>query len=154
MLFESSNTHACSRLPAERLDLDDPQWEDIHVITGALKLFFRELPEPLVPYGFFHDVVETVNTIKDSLKLLVVSMPPHNLHTLRHMIRHLRRVMERSDSNRMTTQNIGIVFGPTLMRPENESGNMAINMVYQNQAVELLLSEYQRIFGAEQTGSY
>uniref|UniRef100_A0A8C1W085 Rho GTPase activating protein 9 n=1 Tax=Cyprinus carpio TaxID=7962 RepID=A0A8C1W085_CYPCA len=146
-------------LVQERLDLDDPQWEDIHVITGALKLFFRELPEPLVPYGFFHDVVETVKTSEyldkvDRLKLLVLSMPPPNHHTLRHMIRHLRRVMERSDSNRMTTQNIGIVFGPTLMRPENESGNMAINMVYQNQAVELLLSEYQQIFGAEQTASY
>uniref|UniRef100_A0A673GZ59 Rho GTPase activating protein 9 n=1 Tax=Sinocyclocheilus rhinocerous TaxID=307959 RepID=A0A673GZ59_9TELE len=143
----------------ERLDLDDPQWEDIHVITGALKLFFRELPEPLVPYGFFHDVVETVKLSDyldkvDRLKLLVLSMPPHNQHTLQHMIQHLRRVMERSDSNRMTTQNIGIVFGPTLMRPENESGNMAINMVYQNQAVELLLSEYQRIFRTEQTGSY
>uniref|UniRef100_A0A672L3N9 Rho GTPase activating protein 9 n=1 Tax=Sinocyclocheilus grahami TaxID=75366 RepID=A0A672L3N9_SINGR len=135
----------------ERLDLDDPQWDDIHVITGALKLFFRELPEPLVPYGFFHDVVETVKLSDyldkvDRLKLLVLSMPPHNQHTLQHVIQHLRRVMERSDSNRMTTQNIGIVFGPTLMRPENESGNMAINMVYQNQAVELLLSEYQQIF--------
>lgn len=61
----------------------------------------------------------------------------------------LFRVMERSGSNRMTTQNIGIVFGPTLMRPENESGNMAINMLYQNQAIELLLSQYQQIFGAE-----
>uniref|UniRef100_A0A8C2GUF6 Rho GTPase activating protein 9 n=1 Tax=Cyprinus carpio TaxID=7962 RepID=A0A8C2GUF6_CYPCA len=137
-------------LVQERLDLDDPQWEDIHVITGALKLFFRELPEPLVPYGFFQDIVETVS----ELKHLVLSMPPPNHHTLRHMIQHLRRVMECSDSNRMTTQNIGIVFGPTLMRPENESGNMAINMVYQNQAVELLLSEYQQIFGAEQTASY
>uniref|UniRef100_A0A8C2BHI8 Rho GTPase activating protein 9 n=1 Tax=Cyprinus carpio TaxID=7962 RepID=A0A8C2BHI8_CYPCA len=143
----------------ERLDLDDPQWEDIHVITGALKLFFRELPEPLVPYGFFQDIVETVKLSDyeekvERLKHLVLSMPPPNHHTLRHMIQHLRRVMECSDSNRMTTQNIGIVFGPTLMRPENESGNMAINMVYQNQAVELLLSEYQQIFGAEQTASY
>uniref|UniRef100_A0A9J7ZB90 Rho GTPase activating protein 9 n=1 Tax=Cyprinus carpio carpio TaxID=630221 RepID=A0A9J7ZB90_CYPCA len=146
-------------LVQERLDLDDPQWEDIHVITGALKLFFRELPEPLVPYGFFQDIVETVKLSDyeekvERLKHLVLSMPPPNHHTLRHMIQHLRRVMECSDSNRMTTQNIGIVFGPTLMRPENESGNMAINMVYQNQAVELLLSEYQQIFGAEQTASY
>ncbi|XP_043088122.1 rho GTPase-activating protein 15 isoform X3 [Puntigrus tetrazona] len=138
----------------ERLDLDDPQWEDIHVITGALKLFFRELPEPLVPYGFFHDVVEAAKlsdyTEKvDKLKMLVISMPPPNQSTLRHMIRHLRRVMESSDRNRMTTQNIGIVFGPTLMRPENESGNMAINMVYQNQAIELLLSHFLQIFGAE-----
>ncbi|KAL1272238.1 hypothetical protein QQF64_028100, partial [Cirrhinus molitorella] len=83
-------------LVQERLDLDDPQWEDIHVITGALKLFFRELPEPLVPYGFFHDVVEAVKIPDylekvDRLKLLVISMPPPNQHTLRHMIQHLRR---------------------------------------------------------------
>lgn len=145
-------------LVQDRLDLDDPQWEDVHVITGALKLFFRELPEPLVPYEFFQDMVEAVKISDylekmERLKLLVFNMPTPNHDTLRHMIRHLTRVMECSDSNRMTTQNIGIVFGPTLMRPENEGGNMAINMVYQNQAIELLLSESQQIFGAEPTGS-
>uniref|UniRef100_A0AAR2JT52 Rho GTPase activating protein 9 n=1 Tax=Pygocentrus nattereri TaxID=42514 RepID=A0AAR2JT52_PYGNA len=127
----------------ERIDLEDPQWEDIHVITGALKLFFRELPEPLVPYGFFHDIVETV----------IISMPPPNHDTMRHMFRHLKRVMEHSDSNRMTTQNIGIVFGPTLMRPQSDCGNMAVNMVYQNQAVELILSEYDQIFGPDLSDS-
>lgn len=45
----------------EKLNLDASDWEDIHVITGALKLFFRELPEPLVPFGFFTDIVETVS---------------------------------------------------------------------------------------------
>ncbi|XP_077053746.1 rho GTPase-activating protein 15-like isoform X5 [Siphateles boraxobius] len=147
-------------LVQERLDLDDPQWDDIHVITGALKLFFRELPEPLIPYGFFHDIVEAVKIPDylekvERLKFLVINMPPPNHDTLSHMIRHLKRVKESSDCNRMTTQNIGIVFGPTLMRPENEGGNMAVNMVYQNQAIELLLSESQRIFLTdEQTGSH
>lgn len=27
--------------------------EDVHVLTGALKLFFRELKEPLIPYRAF-----------------------------------------------------------------------------------------------------
>ncbi|GAA6087382.1 rho GTPase-activating protein 15 isoform X1 [Tachysurus ichikawai] len=63
------------------------------------------------------------------------------------------RVMEHSDCNRMTMQNIGIVFGPTLMRPQNDCANMAINMVYQNQAVELLLSEYDQIFGSDSSTS-
>lgn len=63
------------------------------------------------------------------------------------------RVMEHSDSNRMTTQNIGIVFGPTLMRPQSDCANMAINMVYQNQAVELILSEYDEIFGSDPSRS-
>nr|XP_033483047.1 rho GTPase-activating protein 9 isoform X3 [Epinephelus lanceolatus] len=136
----------------EKLNLDESDWEDIHVITGALKLFFRELPEPLVPFGFFTDIVETVKMSDymdkvDRLKCLVLNMPPPNHDTLRFMCRHLKRVLERSDTNRMTTQNIGIVFGPTLMRPERDNGNMAVNMVYQNQAVELILSEFDHIFG-------
>uniref|UniRef100_A0A672ZRG4 Rho GTPase activating protein 9 n=1 Tax=Sphaeramia orbicularis TaxID=375764 RepID=A0A672ZRG4_9TELE len=123
----------------EKLNLDESEWEDIHVITGALKLFFRELPEPLVPYDHMDKV--------DRLKCLVLNMPPPNHDTLLFMCRHLKRVLEHSDTNRMTTQNIGIVFGPTLMRPERDNGNMAVNMVYQNQAVELILSEYEHIFG-------
>uniref|UniRef100_A0A674BEG9 Rho GTPase activating protein 9 n=1 Tax=Salmo trutta TaxID=8032 RepID=A0A674BEG9_SALTR len=50
-----------AELVQEKLNLDQSEWEDIHVITGALKLFFRELPEPLVPYGFFTDIVETIS---------------------------------------------------------------------------------------------
>ncbi|KAM9758962.1 rho GTPase-activating protein 15 isoform 1-T2 [Menidia menidia] len=135
----------------EKLNLDESEWEDIHVITGALKLFFRELPEPLVPYGFFTDIVETVKMSDhmekvDRLKCLVLNMPPPNHDTLQFMCRHLRRVLEHATTNRMTSQNIGIVFGPTLMRPERDNGNMAVNMVYQNQAVELILSEYDHIF--------
>uniref|UniRef100_A0A3Q3J726 Rho-GAP domain-containing protein n=1 Tax=Monopterus albus TaxID=43700 RepID=A0A3Q3J726_MONAL len=130
----------------EKVNLDDSEWEDIHVITGALKLFFRELPEPLVPYGFFTDIMETVNKV-DRLKCLVLNMPPPNHDTLQFMCHHLKRVLQHSETNRMTTQNIGIVFGPTLMRPERDNGNMAVNMVYQNQAVELILSECDHIFG-------
>ncbi|TNM88656.1 hypothetical protein fugu_004910 [Takifugu bimaculatus] len=136
----------------EKLNLDQSDWEDIHVVTGALKLFFRELPEPLVPFGFFTDIVETVKMSDymdkvDRLKCLVLNMPPPNHDTLKFMCRHLKRVLEHSDSNRMTTQNIGIVFGPTLMRPERDNGNMAVNMIYQNQAVELILQEFDHVFG-------
>lgn len=74
-------------------------------------------------------------------------------HTVSRFLSLHCRVMEHSDTNRMTTQNIGIVFGPTLMRPQNDCANMAINMVYQNQAVELILSEYDQIFGSDPPGS-
>ena len=47
--------------PEEDLDLDHSQWEDIHVVTGALKLFFRELPEPLFRFKFFEAFVEAVS---------------------------------------------------------------------------------------------
>ncbi|XP_077176271.1 rho GTPase-activating protein 15 isoform X4 [Paroedura picta] len=48
------------RWEEEKLNLDDSQWEDIHVVTGALKMFFRELPEPLFPYCFFEQFVKAI----------------------------------------------------------------------------------------------
>lgn len=45
----------------EKVDLVDSKWEDIHVITGALKMFFRELPEPLFTYSSFNDFVDAIS---------------------------------------------------------------------------------------------
>uniref|UniRef100_A0A8C5U9F1 Rho GTPase activating protein 27 n=1 Tax=Malurus cyaneus samueli TaxID=2593467 RepID=A0A8C5U9F1_9PASS len=45
----------------EQLDLDDGRWEDIHVVTGALKLFLRELPEPLVPFSHFDKFIAAIS---------------------------------------------------------------------------------------------
>lgn len=42
------------------LDLEDGQWEEIHVITGALKLFLRELPEPIFPFSFFDRFIAAI----------------------------------------------------------------------------------------------
>ncbi|KAG6920429.1 Rho GTPase activating protein 9, partial [Chelydra serpentina] len=140
----------------ERLSLADPEWDDVHVVTGALKLFFRELPEPLVPFALFDAFVAAVKLPASGERVqrlgeLVQSLPPPNYATLRYILAHLRKVMEHADINRMTRQNIGIVFGPTLLRPEKELASMAVDMVHQNQAVELLLSEFQRIFPAPGT---
>ncbi|XP_020796414.2 rho GTPase-activating protein 12b isoform X2 [Boleophthalmus pectinirostris] len=136
----------------EKLELDDSKWEDIHVTTGALKMFFRELPEPLFTYTSFNDFVNAIkcqdykqrlNSIRDLIKKL----PKPNHDTMQALFKHLRRVVEHGEANRMTTQSVAIVFGPTLLRPETESGNIAVHMVYQNQIVELILIEYDSVFG-------
>uniref|UniRef100_A0A3B4Z837 Rho GTPase activating protein 12 n=1 Tax=Stegastes partitus TaxID=144197 RepID=A0A3B4Z837_9TELE len=80
----------------EKVDLNDSKWEDIHVTTGALKMFFRELPEPLFTYGSFNDFVnaikcsdykQRVNSIKDLIKKL----PKPNHDTMQVLFKHLRR---------------------------------------------------------------
>ena len=48
--------------PDETVSLADGKWEDIHVTTGALKMYFRELPEPLFTYSLFHDFVNAIST--------------------------------------------------------------------------------------------
>ncbi|MEQ2284447.1 hypothetical protein AMECASPLE_021734 [Ameca splendens] len=138
----------------EELNLDHSQWEDIHVITGALKMFFRELPEPLFPFRFFQQFVEAVK-IKESkqktqaVKKLIQQMPKPNHDTLKLLFSHLQRVLAFSRENLMSTQGIGIVFGPTLMWPELDAGNMAVNMIYQNQIVEFILIESREIFNLD-----
>ncbi|XP_017296372.1 rho GTPase-activating protein 15 isoform X2 [Kryptolebias marmoratus] len=138
----------------EDLDLDDSQWEDIHVITGALKMFFRELPEPLFPFRFFQQFVEVVQ-LKESkqkiqeVKKLIQQLPKPNHDTMKMLFSHLQRVLAFSQKNLMSTQGISIVFGPTLMWPELDAGNMAVNMVYQNQIMEFILIESQEIFNLD-----
>lgn len=48
------------------------QEEDIHVLTGALKLFFRELREPLIPFNFFDKFIKAIRECL-SLEYFVVS---------------------------------------------------------------------------------
>ncbi|XP_051989620.1 rho GTPase-activating protein 12-like isoform X2 [Xyrauchen texanus] len=136
----------------ELVDLEDSKWEDIHVTTGALKMFLRELPEPLFTYAFFNNFIsaikmsdykQKVQAVKDIIKQL----PTPNHDTIQVLFKHLKNVIQHVDKNRMTTQSVAIVFGPTLLRPETETANMAVHMIYQNQIVELILMEYETIFG-------
>ncbi|XP_059901521.1 rho GTPase-activating protein 12b isoform X10 [Gadus macrocephalus] len=136
----------------EKVELDDIKWEDIHVTTGALKMFFRELPEPLFTYGSFNDFVDAIKCSDykqrvSSITELIRQLPKPNHDTMQVLFRHLRRVIDHGEANRMTTQSVAIVFGPTLLRPETETGSMAVHMVYQNQIVELILLEYEGVFG-------
>ncbi|XP_039224102.1 rho GTPase-activating protein 9 isoform X1 [Crotalus tigris] len=139
------------RCQEEKLNLASPQWDDVHVITGALKLFFRELPESLVPYSHIDEFIASVKISDHKEKVskltgLIQSLPQPNRDTLRYLLQHLRKVMDHSDTNRMTTQNIGIVFGPTLLRHERDVASLIEDMIYQNQVVEMLLTEFASIF--------
>ena len=135
----------------EKLDLKDSKWEDIHVSTGALKMFFWELPEPLFTLNHFNDFVnankqeprQCVSAVKDLIKQL----PKSNQDTMQILFRHLKRVIENGGENQMTYQSIAIVFDPTLLKPEKETGNIVAHTVYQNQIIELILLEKNSVFG-------
>ncbi|MBN3288779.1 RHG27 protein, partial [Polyodon spathula] len=135
----------------ENLDLDDGQWEDIHVITGSLKLFFRELPEPLFPFTHFDNFIAAIKIPDHNQKInymrdLVRSLPQPNKDTMSLLFQHLRKVVAYREENRMSVQSVAIVFGPTLLKPESETGNIAMHMVFQNQIVECILNDYEHIF--------
>lgn len=81
---------------------------------------------------------------RDSLHAIINSLPDPNYATLRAVALHLHRVMENSAQNRMTSQNLAIVFGPTLM---GGSAHGAISdSGFQAKVVDTILQNTYQIF--------
>ncbi|XP_036361850.1 rho GTPase-activating protein 100F isoform X2 [Octopus sinensis] len=98
---------------------------DIHTITGVLKDYLRELPEPLftnVLYQMLLDAL-TVRLPGDpdgSAKLMLSileCLPKANQDTMTMVLNHLKKVASKSDLNKMTPENVAVCFGPVLLCP-------------------------------------
>ncbi|XP_047538630.1 rho GTPase-activating protein 27-like isoform X2 [Vanessa atalanta] len=128
---------------------------DIHVLTGSLKLFFRELKEPLIPCSMFDRILAACSIKPREAKIkefrdIVSSLQPCNRDTLKFLLKHLLKVTQYSEHNRMHTANLAIVFGPTLLwAPAEQAHNIAIDCIQQNNVVETLLNEFKDIFPEE-----
>ncbi|NWV67892.1 RHG35 protein, partial [Malurus elegans] len=83
--------------PDHGLDLAEKDFT-VNTVAGAMKSFFSELPEPLVPYAM---QVELVEARSDG-----------------HFWNVPCRVSQQHRVNLMTSENLSICFWPTLMRPD------------------------------------
>ncbi|RKO99623.1 hypothetical protein CXG81DRAFT_7749, partial [Caulochytrium protostelioides] len=98
---------------------------DINAVAGLLKLYFRELINPLIPFELYDEFIlaAKIPDYNDRLcqvKTLVQALPPAHYDVLKYLMAHLAKVASMSDMNKMEPSNIAIVFGPTLVRA-NES---------------------------------
>ncbi|SPO28035.1 related to GTPase-activating protein beta-chimerin [Ustilago trichophora] len=122
-LFERGNS----------FDLEDTdRFNDVSAITSVLKNYFRELPTPLLTFELYDDLIRVVEsksedmaTKQELVKELVDRLPRQHFCTLQHLVLHLHRVQERSADNRMNARNLGVVFGPTLMRSADPTQEFA-----------------------------
>lgn len=48
----------------EKADISVNMYEDINIITGALKLYFRDLPIPLITYDAYPKFIESASKYK------------------------------------------------------------------------------------------
>ncbi|XP_006734590.2 active breakpoint cluster region-related protein isoform X1 [Leptonychotes weddellii] len=95
---------------------------DINAIAGTLKLYFRELPEPLLTDRLYPAFMEGIALSDPAAKEncmmhLLRTLPDPNLITFLFLLEHLKRVAEKEPINKMSLHNLATVFGPTLLRP-------------------------------------
>ncbi|KAF7664925.1 hypothetical protein LDENG_00162280 [Lucifuga dentata] len=170
-----------------------------HDISNVLKLYLRQLPEPIMPFRLYNSLMglakeslhsegETpdgeeaessgsspavvrgpelvdlgpntdpeILVLVDKLKQLVKELPKANIATLRYIIRHLRRIAELEQDNKMSPSNLGIVFGPSLMHPRPTGATVSLSSLvdYPHQAriVEALIVFYSSIFQSKTSHS-
>lgn len=125
------------------VDTSSEDWE-IRTVTSALKQFFRNLPEPLMSHRL-HQAFITAAKQKDTkermdlIHCLIHELPQENFDMLHLLMSHLKRVSEKSDKNLMTISNLSVCFGPTLLRPEDESMSQILDIKFANVVVEILI---------------
>ncbi|XP_065512898.1 rho GTPase-activating protein 29 isoform X1 [Caloenas nicobarica] len=150
-----------------------------HDISNVLKLYLRQLPEPLILFRLYnefiglakesqnineeldaeqaspksrkrHSICIELNRIIIKIKDLLKQLPVPNYNTLQYLIGHLHRVTEQSNENKMSASNLGIIFGPTLIRPRQTDATVSLSSLvdypYQARVVELLITFYEKIF--------
>ncbi|XP_071338087.1 breakpoint cluster region protein isoform X1 [Trachinotus anak] len=103
---------------------------DVNAIAGTLKLYFRELPEPLFTDelypNFAGGIALSDSVAKESCMLnLLLSLPEPNLVTFIFLLDHLKRVAENESFNKMSLHNLATVFGPTLLRPSEKDSKIS-----------------------------
>ncbi|KAM8809882.1 rho GTPase-activating protein 18 [Eudromia elegans] len=96
-------------------------WENVkqHDAASLLKLFIRELPQPLLTVEYlkaFQDVqnLPTKKQQLQALNLLVLLLPEANRDTLKVLLEFLQRVIDHRDKNKMTLKNVAMVMAPNL----------------------------------------
>ncbi|RGB44127.1 Rho GTPase activation protein [Rhizophagus diaphanus] len=114
--------------------------KDPHVVATLLKMYIRELPEPIltdallpefntcVAYHTNSAVVAQPTTtptptisatvvpekLPKALSSIVSRLPPQNFYLLRALCSHLSLVNRKSEINKMNISNLGVVFCPSL----------------------------------------
>lgn len=120
---------------------------DLNVVTGLLKLYFRELAEPLFTDSFYDSFIGAAKEQDrdariNGIKSLVSQLPVTHRSTLYYLGQHLLRVSEHSTQNKMRINNLAIVFGPTLVRKNSPTmENIIQDSPFQSSIVEEILTQ-------------
>uniref|UniRef100_A0A3Q3L3A9 Rho GTPase-activating protein 24 n=1 Tax=Mastacembelus armatus TaxID=205130 RepID=A0A3Q3L3A9_9TELE len=100
---------------------------DVHTVASLLKLYLRELPEPVIPFSKYEDFLTCAQLLaKDEeegvqeLGNQVSTLPLPNYNLLKYICKFLDEVQSHCNENKMSVQNLATVFGPNILRPKME----------------------------------
>uniref|UniRef100_A0A673JLP0 Rho GTPase activating protein 22 n=1 Tax=Sinocyclocheilus rhinocerous TaxID=307959 RepID=A0A673JLP0_9TELE len=127
---------------------------DVHTVASLLKLYLRELPEPVIPFNKYEDFLTCAQLLlKDEevglseLVNQVNTLPQANYNLLKYICKFLDEVQSHSNENKMSVQNLATVFGPNILRPKLVDPVSMMEGASQVQhLMTVLISEHERLY--------
>ncbi|XP_069041200.1 rho GTPase-activating protein 33 isoform X2 [Lepisosteus oculatus] len=135
----------------------DIYMQDIHCVGSLCKLYFRELPNPLLTYQLYDKFAECMASTPEDDRMVKVhdviqQLPPPHYRTLEYLMRHLSRLATCSRETNMNIKNLAIVWAPNLLRSKEieavglGSAEAFKEVRVQSVVVEFLLSHVELLF--------
>eukprot|EP00118_Oscarella_pearsei_P009895 m.58324 g.58324 ORF g.58324 m.58324 type:complete len:308 (+) comp34799_c0_seq20:175-1098(+) len=134
--------------------------KDEHALAGTLKLYLRELPEPLLTFDLYDQWIQagSIDNGDERLQTLwtiVKSLPKENLANFRYLMGFFAELAKHSGVNKMTPSNISLVIAPNVIwsREETESAGMTHTSI-KSRIVEAFVEHFDWFFsgGSEPSG--
>lgn len=131
---------------------------DVHTVASLLKLYIRELPEPIIPFSKYTQFLSCAPLLTKDKAMGIVelgkqvkSLPQVNYNLLTYICKFLDEVQSHSNENKMSVQNLATVFGPNILRPRVED---PVTMMEGSSQVQhlmtVLISEHARLYQREE----
>nr|XP_033797851.1 rho GTPase-activating protein 31 [Geotrypetes seraphini] len=133
--------------------------QDIHCVGSLCKLYFRELPNPLLTYELYKKFTEAVSCAAEGEQLsrmqnVIQELPPSHYRTLEYLSKHLTHIASFSSMTNMHTRNLALVWAPNLLRSKEIeasgcNGDAAfLEVRVQQVVIEFILNHVDQIFNS------
>ncbi|CAH8586615.1 unnamed protein product [Schistosoma turkestanicum] len=132
-----------------------PTEHDVHLVSGLLKYYLRELPEPVIPYKYYDKLKAAGYRIADGQELsdyihLFENLPSPNYNLLKYLCQFLYEVSEHEKLNRMSIASLASMFAPNFLRQQEEDPHIEMSASQLiNHTVTELIRAHQILFQQE-----
>ncbi|XP_051870909.1 rho GTPase-activating protein 31 isoform X2 [Pristis pectinata] len=133
--------------------------QDIHCVGSLCKLYFRELPNPLLTYELYKKFTEAVTAQSEEEQLVriqnvIKELPPPHYRTLEYLSKHLTHIASFSTKTNMHSRNLALVWAPNLLRSKEIEGSgynndaAFLEVRVQSIVIEFILNHVNQLFNS------
>jgi integrin-linked kinase-associated serine/threonine phosphatase 2C len=119
---------------------------DPHVVAALLKLYLKELPEPLFPSKLYPVLMQAELAVEPIRQIIQSELPPCHRRLAEVLFVFLNVVLDFSNENKLTLDELAMIFGSIFLRPRNETPETLAEIPKRTLLTKFMLRNVDKIF--------